>query len=281
MIKNLLVTTALVAMSATAALAANKADRTVTVSQYMTAPMQGDHLASKLIGENVYGSNQPNAESIGQIDDLVIGNDGTVHSVLIGVGGFLGIGEKDVAVSFNGLEWAWNKDKTAEFLVFPATKESLDAAPAFDRTAMNSTAANPPAVASAPANNPPATRMATNMTGNEPAGVSPVDVSTISANNLTGTTVYSADNQNIGEVGDVLLGKDGKIDAVVLDIGGFLGIGEKPVAIAFKDLKIVSDANRNLYLNTPFTKAELDAAPTYDKNKYLNSPDSVLLHANG
>ena len=62
-------------------------------------------------------------------------------------------------------------------------------------------------------------------------------------------------------VGDVIVTKDGKIDAVVVDVGGFLGIGEKPVAIAFDDLKIVKDENGNLVAYTTFTKDQLDNAP--------------------
>src|SRR5690606_4213673 len=47
----------------------------------------------------------------------------------------------------------------------------------------------------------------------------------ISADNLIGTTVYGANDENVGEINDVVLSEDGQIDAVIIDVGGFLGIG--------------------------------------------------------
>jgi hypothetical protein len=92
-------------------------------------------------------------------------------------------------------------------------------------------------------------------------------------------TVYGADNENVGEVGDVILAQDGKIDAVVLDVGGFLGLGEKPVAIGFDGLDIRRDANGALFVYTKFTKDQLEAAPQYDKNAYGTSRDTMRLIA--
>jgi hypothetical protein len=59
-----------------------------------------------------------------------------------------------------------------------------------------------------------------------------------------------------------------KIDAVLFDVGGFLGIGEKPVAIAFRDLGIAMDQDKRLILRTAFTRDRLDAAPQHDNDTY-------------
>lgn len=240
----------------------------------MAAPMPDEWFASKIIGEQVYDSAASNAHSLGKITDLIPANDGSVRGVVIGVGGFLGMGEKNVAVDYGNLKWMQNANNT-QVAVLATTKESLQAAPTFDTSKWNSSA-NAMNTAAPDAMNTSATVA---QKSNLP--LKPVDIKTVSASNLTGTSVYSADNKDIGEVGDVLLNKNGKIAAVVLDVGGFLGIGEKPVAIAFKDLKIVADANRNLYLHTGFTKAQLESAPTYDKNTYASNPDAVLLQSRG
>jgi sporulation protein YlmC with PRC-barrel domain len=58
--------------------------------------------ASKLVGVKVVGSDQ---KKIGSIDDVLIDHDGNAQTVVIGVGGFLGIGAKDVAVPFKTLQW--------------------------------------------------------------------------------------------------------------------------------------------------------------------------------
>ena len=53
------------------------------------------------------------------------------------------------------------------------------------------------------------------------------------AEELVGTTVYGANDENVGGIGDIALTQDGKVDAVIIDVGGFLGVGEKPVAVGF------------------------------------------------
>ncbi len=49
--------------------------------------------------------------------------------------------------------------------------------------------------------------------------------------NLRGTRVYGANNENIGEINDVLINRSGQVAAVIIGVGGFLGIGEKDVAV--------------------------------------------------
>ena len=58
---------------------------------------------SKLIGLNVYDSQN---QKIGSIVQLMVDKNGSVQSVVIGVGGFLGMGERDVAVKFADLKWS-------------------------------------------------------------------------------------------------------------------------------------------------------------------------------
>src|SRR5690606_23820031 len=57
------------------------------------------------------------------------------------------------------------------------------------------------------------------------------DLQQISADDLIGSDVYSAQDENIGSVGDVLLTEDGQVDAIVVDVGGFLGMGANEVAL--------------------------------------------------
>jgi hypothetical protein len=69
----------------------------------MTQLQQNQVLASKLIGTTVVSTSN---EAIGDVNDIVIDRDGRALAVVIGVGGFLGIGEKDVAVAMSELEFA-------------------------------------------------------------------------------------------------------------------------------------------------------------------------------
>ncbi len=71
--------------------------------QFMTQMQPEQIMASELIGTRVVSANN---ESIGDINDVIVDRNGQVMAAVVGVGGFLGIGEKDVAVPFNSLEFA-------------------------------------------------------------------------------------------------------------------------------------------------------------------------------
>lgn len=98
-------------------------------------------------------------------------------------------------------------------------------------------------------------------------------VAAVPAAALTVSTYYNEDvydNQNnkIGDVDDILLEKDGRVSAVIIGVGGFLGAGEKDVAVPFNALKLTEkDGDRYLVMNT--TKESLEKAPgyTFDRDK--------------
>ena len=78
--------------------------------QFMTQMQPNQIMASKLIGTRVVSSNN---ESIGDINDVIVDRNGQAVAAVVGVGGFLGIGEKDVAVPFNSLEFASGQQANA------------------------------------------------------------------------------------------------------------------------------------------------------------------------
>jgi len=63
----------------------------------------------------------------------------------------------------------------------------------------------------------------------------------ISVNDFMGKSIYTADNQSIGDINDLLVANDGGVVAAVVGVGGFLGIGEKNVAIPFDKITITRD----------------------------------------
>lgn len=91
--------------------------------------LQGENtiLAEDLVGLTVYS---PAEETIGEIDDLIVNFDGNVEGVVIGVGGFLGIGEKAVAIEMQALELS-SIDADEMRLVLSTSREELEAAPGF------------------------------------------------------------------------------------------------------------------------------------------------------
>ncbi len=90
-------------------------------------------LATAFIGQSVFSSEDPESDNIGDVSDLIIGDDGAITHAVVGVGGFLGIGEKKVAVPFDELQIVEQEGEIR--LVYAATREQLEAAEEFDRTA--------------------------------------------------------------------------------------------------------------------------------------------------
>jgi sporulation protein YlmC with PRC-barrel domain len=85
--------------------------------------------ASDFIGKRVYTRN---GDDIGEVNDLIVTDNGAVQAVILGVGGFLGLGEKDVAITMQAIQM--QPDGGGTRLVVDASKEQLTNAPDYDRT---------------------------------------------------------------------------------------------------------------------------------------------------
>ena len=75
---------------------------TVSTTKWMTQETAGQWRASKLIGLKVYNDS---SEKIGDISELIVDRDGKLEAVVVGVGGFLGLGEHDVAIPYSQIRW--------------------------------------------------------------------------------------------------------------------------------------------------------------------------------
>jgi hypothetical protein len=85
--------------------------------------------SSKLVGATVYG---PESDKIGDINDLLVDTSGNIKAAVIGVGGFIGVGEKDVAVPFDALTITRKADSAAiDKITLSYSKDELKNAPKF------------------------------------------------------------------------------------------------------------------------------------------------------
>jgi sporulation protein YlmC with PRC-barrel domain len=312
------------AQSSDATQPANNTTTTTTAQAPAAAPAAPvkkaeGNLASNIMGESVYNGTADDAQKIGDVKDIVLAKDGKAESLVIGVGGFLGIGTKNVTYDFAKAKWAEkNGDR---WLVAETTKEELQAQPDFDRKAYdpapgsttaanNAPAATTPAVVSsdttsdkgakpaepakstaetkpaapapATAENKPADTNATDETKTasiDKSTLTEMPMGDIRGDDLKGTTVYGANDEKIGEIGDVVL-KDNKPDAVIVDVGGFLGIGAKEVAVGMDHLKFMTDKDGKKYLYTNFSKEQLEKQTAYDKGSYAQKRDQQRLILN-
>jgi sporulation protein YlmC with PRC-barrel domain len=73
-----------------------------TTGQFMTQMDANEWRGSKLVGVDVYGSDN---SKIGDINEVIVDRNGQAKAIVIGVGGFLGIGEKNVAIPWDKVQW--------------------------------------------------------------------------------------------------------------------------------------------------------------------------------
>lgn len=248
-----------------------------------------DVLVTRLLGETVFSSNDDAAEEVGTITDMVVTSGLGISAVVVSVGGFLGIGEKEVAVDFAQLEWAQREDGSRRW-VLATTADALAAAPAFawsDSEAMTGETAltpeeeedqlvdgNPNDTDIDPALTTDQSERLTITTPLDRSGFSEFDETGLSAEDLRGIGVYGINDEQIGTIGDIIINPDGSFDAIIVDVGGFLGLGAKPVAVGFDNLAFSADTtgNRYLFLNT--TREQLETQPAYDPATYADQRET-------
>ncbi|MFK0331344.1 PRC-barrel domain-containing protein [Rhizobium sp. NPDC090275] len=86
----------------------------------------------------------------------------------------------------------------------------------------------------------------------------------ISANTYIGQAVYNGTNESIGNVNDLIMKKDGGLVAAVIGVGGFLGIGEKNVAVPMEKITVAQNTtDGSVKLTTSETAETLKAAPEF------------------
>lgn len=89
---------------------------------------------------------------------------------------------------------------------------------------------------------------------------------------LIGASVYGPDNQSIGEISDMIVDGNGKVKAAVIGVGGFLGVGQKDVAIPFEALNVTRRQN----------SASIDKITmSYSKDELKNAPKFVYYEPTG
>jgi sporulation protein YlmC with PRC-barrel domain len=95
------------------------------------------------------------------------------------------------------------------------------------------------------------------------------------ASKLVGVNVYNQNNDKIGDISEVIVDKSGKADAVVIGVGGFLGIGQKDVAVSFNDLKWSDQPVADKNAKTP-DNSNRSAASNSNRNRTY--PDHAILN---
>jgi putative membrane protein len=178
-------------------------------------------------------------------------------------------------------------DDVAKFAqeTLPTLQKHLKTAQSLESSKSTQNGANQPAPLAPEAAKPEATQMAPSATeaakpeaappeaaqpmpseSNRAEKMAAVPGDSVSVTDYYKQNVYDASDNTIGEVSDVLLDKDGHVTAVILSVGGFLGLGAKYVSIPFNALHM-TEKNGKRYLVTATTKEALTSAPGYQYDK--------------
>jgi hypothetical protein len=91
--------------------------------------------------------------------------------------------------------------------------------------------------------------------------------SEVAASDLLNQKVKNPANETVGDINDLSIGGDGKIAAVIIGVGGFLGMGEKNVSLPYDQLTFSRDANGNLVVSVNISKESLQSAPEWKPSR--------------
>jgi hypothetical protein len=267
------------------------------------------YVSEAALDADTYSGVQEGWEDIGEVNDIILGRDGTVDAVLVDIGGFLGMGERQVAVDMAALKIVQDDATDADdwFLVLQSDRGTLESAPEYvmpgaqatadadteaaaeqDAAATDTTSqgtATDEAVAKSETaegtegvGNATDTTMADDATADTaattevvgqdgavalPEGYTALEREALTAETLTGANVRDTNDASIAEVSDLVLTAEGQVTDVILDVGGFLGIGARSVAIPLDRLTVAQTEGGAVRIWVNMTKEELEALPEH------------------
>lgn len=202
--------------------------------------------ADKIIGKSVVNAAN---DKIGEVESILTDKNGNARFAILGVGGFLGIGERTVAVPYRQLQISGNADR----IVLNSSKDQLAAMPAYRYT------------------DPKRRGQAYNVDDEVKTNPYLTQASaSVDVEKLIGRDIKNAKDETVGEIDSVMIDADGKARYVVANVGGFLGMGEKHVALAWDGLTISENGERVT------ANVEKDALKELPEFKYADNRRGVF-----
>ncbi len=153
-------------------------------------------------------------------------------------------------------------------VAFAQTATTTTETPATTAPAATAPVTPAPTTTPAPATTPaPVADAAVDTTPNQMDAVEYVvteATNSVYASDLIGQSVYGSTDEKTGDINDLLLDEAGNVTAVIIGVGGFIGLGEKDVAVTLESLTITS-VDSSYRISIRATEAELESAPVYSR----------------
>jgi len=240
-------------------------------------------------------------EDVGSIDDIVMTQDGEIRGVIVDVGGFLGFMAHTVMIDMDEIYFV-HEDRTGTTMgttgtaediddfsvVVTMSREQLESLPEWDEDQLQigferrdmgaqrgtqmqeqQQTEQPQAAGQQMQEQPADQQQAAEQPGQPgapaqpPQGYAAVDTPP-SADALIGADVVDAHGNSIGQVEDAVLAQDGAFSYLVVDVGGFLGIGQHRVALEAMDVELFhNQQDDSMRVHVPMTQEQLESLPEY------------------
>jgi sporulation protein YlmC with PRC-barrel domain len=188
-------------------------------------------------------------DDVGEVSHALVDAQGAIRYVVFDVGGFLGVGERVVAVPWGSFQVV--PDETRPHLVYSGTQAELEALPEMDDIDLNA--------------------------GHIDANGTDYNGLVSLGQTVTDFNVVDANGQDLGEVEDVILDLNaGQARYGLVDFGGFLGVAENTVAVPWQRMQLVSGEDgepNDTVFQLNVTEDTLRNAPVFDENDWTTWPD--------
>lgn len=222
-------------------------------------------LASNVIGMKVL---DPQGEKLGKIEDVVVHPGGETAYAVLSFGGKLGMGEKLFAMPWSVLravEADTSKKDSECSVVLSLDKERLKGAPGFDK-------AHWPVMANETWAKDIDAYYVSDLGPNAKRPVEAAartSVITWKCSELDGTSVKTPAGEKLGDIEEIAIDTNGRVNYVVLSVGGFLGMGESNVAVPWDALKFALEGEKGdkRVITLVTTKKQLEKAPQFKAGK--------------
>lgn len=232
-------------------------------NSFHSNPPEASLRATELMGQTVHAPSvaaegeDARWESVGKIGDMVVSRDGQIQAVLVDIGGFLGVGSREVAIRMSELDLVDNERTPGNpddyLVVVELDRKTLEEAPVYEHG--RGSAAEQVAVAP----EVPAPRTSI------PPGFEVAQLNQRTAGNLQRAEVYGVENKRIARIKDIMIDDDDRVSHVLIDVGGFLGLGAHTVALSIKEVDVFWNArDADVRVSVPLTRSQLAELPAYD-----------------
>lgn len=185
-------------------------------------------------------------EMVGEIRDLIVARDGTVAGVVVDAGGYLGGEGAQRIVPMNAMTFVRDGNDEGEyFVLFRGDENAFGQAPAYDSAAVRQAGGASAAEAG--------------FLDDVQRETQPVEMVDVNVDNVLGARAYGPEGEWVGEVSELAVAEDGQIEAFIVDVGGFLGVGDKPVALEPGKVDVTRTNDDALRVSVDATEAELES----------------------